>query len=373
MNTTGHSSRVVEAAPPVVHAVARRDDGMDEFGSEVDATLPPAEPSAWPPEPPGPRRRWATWALAALVAAQLPFVISWVSGSGLLGPAASRLTIESDPAGVEVFVDGRSAGRSPVQLSVAPGPRTIELRREGQSRTFPITVQAGEIVRHRFEFASRTTPATAGSLLQVSTEPARASVAIDGVPRGISPLSVAGLTPGEHTVSVRSGAGTVARTVQVQAGTTATVHVVLPRVPAGPAQGWVQVNAAATLEIAEQGQTLGVSNGPRLMLAAGEHVLDFSSADLGFSAQQNVRIEPGVGTTVSVELPLGAISVNAQPWAEVWIDGERIGETPLGNVSRALGPHEVVLRHPEFGERRFSVVVRGNQPVRVAADLRRPQ
>lgn len=373
MSTPSQSPRVVEAAPAAFSAVARLDSGMDEFGSEVDASPSPAQSSPHPPVPAGPRRRWATWALAALVAAQLPFVISWVSGSGLLGPAASQLTIESDPPGVEVLVDGKSAGRSPVRLSVAPGPRTIELRREGQSRTFPILVQAGEIVRHRFEFAARAGAPTAGSLLQISTEPPRASVAIDGVTRGISPLSVAGLTPGEHTVTVRSGAGTVARTVQVQAGATATVHVVLPRVPAVPAQGWVQVNTATTLNISQQGQPLGTTNGPRVMLPPGEHVLDFSNSDLGFSVQQQVRIEPGVGTTVSIELPPGAISVNAQPWAEVWIDGERVGETPLGNVSRPPGPHEVVLRHPELGERRFSVVVRVNQPVRVAADLRRPQ
>lgn len=371
MNTTRHSSRVVEAAPQAYPSADSTDSSMDEFGSEVESASAPE--TIQPPSAQSPRRRWGTWALAALVAAQLPFVISWVSGSGLLGPAESQLTIESDPAGVEVFIDGRAAGRSPVQLSVAPGARTIELRRDGQSRAFPITLQAGEIVRHRFEFAARAPVPSVGSLLQVSTEPARATVAIDGVPRGISPLSVAGLTPGEHTVTVRSGTSTVARIVQVQAGATATVHVVLPRTPAGPAQGWVQISAAATLDVAEQGQVLGNSNGARLMLTAGDHVLDFSNAELGFRAQQNVRVEPGVGTTISVELPPGVISVNAQPWAEVWVDGERVGETPLGNVSRPLGPHEVVLRHPELGERRFPVVVRLNQPVRVTADLRRSQ
>jgi hypothetical protein len=161
--------------------------------------------------------------------------------------------------------------------------------------------------------------------------------------------------------------------VQVQAGATATVHVVLPRAPTGPAQGWVQINTASPLEVSEQGQAIGSSASPRLMLAPGEHLLDFSNADLGFRTQQRVTIAPGAGTTLSVELPLGIISVNAQPWAEVWIDGQRAGETPLGNVTRPLGPHEIILRHPEFGDRTVPVVVRANQPVRVAADLRRPQ
>lgn len=373
MNTIGQTSRVVESGAQIFASESRVDDGMDQFGSEADLAAP--LPVLAPPPPAttaGTRRRWATWALALLVAAQLPFVVSWVSGSGLLGPAASQLTIESDPPGVAVFVDGRAAGLSPVQLSVSPGPRTIELRRDGQSRTFPITAQAGEIVRHRFEFASRPVVA-AGSLLQISTEPARAAVSIDDVPRGTSPLSVAGLTPGEHTVTVQSSTSTVTRVVQVQAGSTATVHVVLPRTPTGPAQGWVQINAATTLDVAEQGQMLGTTASPRLLLAPGEHLLDFSNDDLGFRTQQRVRIDPGAGTTLSVELPLGTISVNAQPWAEVWIDGERAGETPLGNVTRPLGAHEIVLRHPELGDRTVPVVVRANQPVRVSADLRRPQ
>ncbi len=373
MNTIGHPSRVVDSGTQIFAPESRTDEGIDQFGSEADLAAPPPAMAPPPAAGTGARRRWATWALALLVAAQLPFVISWVSGSGLLRPAASQLTIESDPPGVAVFVDGRAAGLSPVQLSVSPGPRTIELRRDGQSRTFPITVQAGEIVRHRFEFASRPVVAAAGSLLQISTEPARAGVSIDGVPRGISPLSVAGLTPGEHTVTVQSSTSNVTRVVQVQAGATATVHVVLPRTPTGPAQGWVQINAATTLDVAEQGQMIGTTASPRLLLPPGEHLLDFSNNDLGFRTQQRVRIEPGAGTTMAVELPLGTISVNAQPWAEVWIDGERAGETPLGNVTRPLGAHEIILRHPEFGDRTVPVVVRANQPVRVAADMRRPQ
>ena len=61
---------------------------------------------------------------------------------------------------------------------------------------------------------------------------------------------------------------------------------------------------------------------------------------------------PGKTTTVAVNLPSGSISINAQPWAEVWIAGERVGETPIANISRRVGSYEIVLRHPQLGERR---------------------
>jgi hypothetical protein len=63
--------------------------------------------------------------------------------------------------------------------------------------------------------------------------------------------------------------------------------------------------------------------------------------------------------------------VNAQPWAEVFVDGERVGETPIGNLSRRIGSHEVVFRHPELGERREVVVITAGKPARVGVDLRK--
>jgi hypothetical protein len=54
----------------------------------------------------------------------------------------------------------------------------------------------------------------------------------------------------------------------------------------------------------------------------------------------------------------------------VWIDDERIGETPLGNVPRSIGRHEIVFRHPTFGERKASVLVTLKEPARVSVDMR---
>jgi serine/threonine-protein kinase len=67
----------------------------------------------------------------------------------------------------------------------------------------------------------------------------------------------------------------------------------------------------------------------------------------------------------------GTLSVNAQPWAEVWVDGQRIGETPIGNLSLPIGHHELVVRHPQLGERRQTVAVGANGPSRIGIDLRR--
>ena len=64
------------------------------------------------------------------------------------------------------------------------------------------------------------------------------------------------------------------------------------------------------------------------------------------------------------------VALNATPWAEVWVDGERIGETPLGNVPVPIGAHEIVFRHPDLGERRAYATVAVGGPTRVGVDLR---
>jgi hypothetical protein len=65
------------------------------------------------------------------------------------------------------------------------------------------------------------------------------------------------------------------------------------------------------------------------------------------------------------------VNLNAAPWAEVWIDGKRVGETPIGNLSLPIGPHEVVFKNPDLGERRQAIQVTTGTPVRLSIDMRK--
>ena len=79
-----------------------------------------------------------------------------------------------------------------------------------------------------------------------------------------------------------------------------------------------------------------------------------------------LRSVPGEITTLAVAVPPGRLSVNAEPWAEVWIDNRPMGETPLANLEIPIGEHEVVFRHPDLGERRQNVIVRADTVARVS-------
>lgn len=136
------------------------------------------------------------------------------------------------------------------------------------------------------------------------------------------------------------------------------------------AGGWLTVKTPVPMQVFEGNRLVGTTDVERIMLPVGAHRLEVVSEALGYRSRQDVAIRAGETSTLRMEMPEGALAVNAQPWAEVWIDGERIGETPIGNLPRTIGPHEVVFRHPELGEKKTTVVVTLKEPARVGIDLR---
>jgi serine/threonine-protein kinase len=75
-------------------------------------------------------------------------------------------------------------------------------------------------------------------------------------------------------------------------------------------------------------------------------------------------------STVKLEFPNGTIALNATPWADVTIDGAKVGQTPIGNLPVTIGNHEVVFRHPDLGEKRQTATVTLTAPTRLSVDMR---
>jgi serine/threonine-protein kinase len=126
------------------------------------------------------------------------------------------------------------------------------------------------------------------------------------------------------------------------------------------------------VQLFEGGHLLGMSSIERIMVPAGHHDLEIVNELIGYRATRSIQVAPGKVTNVPVELPKGSMAINALPWAEVWMDGAKIGETPIGNFAVAAGSHDVVFRHPELGEQRETVLVTLKNPVRLSVDMRKP-
>ena len=281
--------------------------------------------------------------------------------------AMGALSVQTNPPGVAVFVDGLAHGNTPARVSLKAGPHILELRGRGVPRSIPITVSPGAEVSQYLELPQ--TP-TLGSLL-IQSDPSGAQVFVDGVDRGKAPANIAALTPGEHEVVLQGAAGPpVRQRVVIEAGVTASVLAPVSTAAPGPVSGWIALKAPMTIEVRENGKLLGTTDTDRIMLAAGRHELQLSNQTLGYQGTRAVMVPSGRVATVNIELPQGVININAAPWAEVFIDGRRVGETPIGNLPVTIGPHEVVFRHPQLGEKRQAVSVTLNAPVRVSVDMK---
>jgi hypothetical protein len=201
---------------------------------------------------------------------------------------------------------------------------------------------------------------------------AGARVLVDGQLRGAAPLTLTDLTPGEHDIAVETETGVNRQRVSVAAGTMALADfTALPSLPPPPTTGWISVAAPYEMQIIEDGRVIGSSASGRIELAPGKHTLELVNETLAFRTSVTVDIVIGRGTRVPVKLPLGSISINATPWAEIWIDGERVGETPIGNLPVTIGAHEVVFKHPELGEERHAVSVTAAAPARLSVNLKK--
>ena len=275
--------------------------------------------------------------------------------------------IDSRPPGAAVFIDGIAHGTTPLKVALGAGEHTLELKLEAVSRSLPLNVEAGTTMAHYIELASTPAPAVSTGRLDVASDPPGAQVSVDGAAKGRTPLNLADVQPGDHTVAITNGTSTVNRKVSVTAGNTATVFASL--VPPNAAAGWVTFKSPVDLQIFEGKNLVGSTAADRLMLPTGQHELELVNTELEFRRTMTVQVNAGSTATAPVELPNGTLSINALPWAEVTIAGKPVGTTPLGNLSVPIGSHEIVFRHPQLGERKRTVKVTATTPVRVGVDF----
>lgn len=134
--------------------------------------------------------------------------------------AVGSLRVETDTVGAEVVVDGQPEGKTPLLLVLPAGDHTVQISQGGASRTLDVTITEQTTVVHHVSLpASPAPPVTTGGI-EIVSDPVGQNVTVDGQPRGVTPVTVTGLSPGAHEVIVRRDTRFVQRTVQVAAGKT---------------------------------------------------------------------------------------------------------------------------------------------------------
>jgi hypothetical protein len=249
-------------------------------------------------------------------------------------------------------------------LAIVGGKIYMPAQSAEESAAAPSSATATSTAPRAAAAPAGTAGASGTGRLEIETQPAGAKVLIDGKPAGESPLALDGVAAGRHTVTFVSASGSLKRTVRIEPGRTVKLDVPI-------FSGWVGIYAPFVVEVAEGGRVIGTTEESRLMLSPGKHQLTLINRELGYKSVQTVDIEPGEVRSITID-PRGAVNLNAAPWAEVWIDGRKAGDTPIANLQLPLGTREVTFRHPQFGERRVVVTVKGTGAAAVSVDMSKP-
>jgi hypothetical protein len=260
-------------------------------------------------------------------------------------PRLGTAVIESTPSGVAVIVDGTAAGKTPMRLELAAGAHDVELLLRGVSRRQQITIARGAETAVSIDWNAKPTGG-----LQVSSEPAGARVLIDGRERGVTPLELHDLAAGEHAVRLESAEGSVSRTVRIGAGRTESItESIYP--------GWIHVSAPFDVTVMEGSRGVQLDSSSRALLEPGAHTLRLQNRSFAFSESRQIVVEPGGTTEVSIASPTSSLTVAGPAGAEVFVDGERVGQIPLASYPVKLGTRDVMVVEPSGATHHRSLMI----------------
>ena len=306
---------------------------------------------------------WAGGALLLVAAAAAAVLLRGTPETTSIAAAAgARVPVRSEPSGAAVLLDGRDTGVvTPGEIEVkAPLPAqvTLTFRRAGHAdvtHTLRLPLPPGEAVTVPLQPSART---------PVRTQPAGATVALDGAPvAGVTPVELALDPAREHRIAL-SLAGYAGQEIRVKPGAVpAAIDVALERlVPPGT----VAVESAYPLDVLWRGRALAQGEtSPRVQLPGGRQLLTLQATSVFLKTDVLVDVPPG--GELALQAPaLGKLNMRATPDnCEVFVDDVFVDYPPILDRPVAVGRHDVSFRWPDGARSLQAVDVKAGAPAYV--------
>jgi hypothetical protein len=255
-----------------------------------------------------------------------------------------------------------------------PATRRFSFLRNVAIGLAAVALLEGIVIAQLLTKATATnTSAAAGTVpLTIASPTPGDRVFIDGREVGVTPYKLS-MASAPHAIQVIARQNAAVATPPTAGPAAASADPRTASAIAAAAQrqrsGGLRLSTPIDLQVLEGEHVLGTSADGPIVASAGVHQLDFINTSIGFRSHQSVTIKAGEIIRLNVQPPDGRVSINAQPWAQVWIDGNPVGETPLANLTVSAGEHEIVFRHPQLGERRETTIVKSGVQTRISTTL----
>jgi len=279
------------------------------------------------------------------------------------------LLVNSD-AGGDVYVDGQRKDAAPAIISgLTAGDHVVEVKKDG----FPpwrqtVTVPAGQQVKVTASFAAAT-----NSTLRIIANETDVEIFVDGESKGKAPVTLQSIKPGEHIVGGRKTRfKPMEQTVRVAPGENAIVSFRMEVAPPDRPRASLKVQSQVpNAEVFVDGSSLGRAPIDRNDLDPGKHYIVVHKDGFTDFKREVVLLENQSITMVADLSATGAVRVLSSPeGAEVKIDGELIGKTPVQRDAVPSGDHIVEFKMKGFFDHKETMKIEGGREKVFSVDLK---
>lgn len=253
------------------------------------------------------------------------------------GPKQGELRVDSEPQAT-VFLDDKNIGKTPYRDKVNTGDYTIKLVPD--STTTQLTTWQGKVsvgqnlltyVNANISDSDLTTAVdviwlekitSRGSEFSVTTSPDGATLVVDDAVKGVTPLSLQDITPGDHRVSINNN-GFLSRSLKIKttAGYRLIANLKLALSPGGPAP---TASPTASITPAPTGKKSATTSASQVPDPAKPFVV-IKDTPTGFL---RVRMDPSTGATEAARVNPGekyTIVDSQNGWYQIKYDGTNSG------------------------------------------------
>jgi hypothetical protein len=171
-------------------------------------------------------------------------------------------------------------------------------------------------------------------------------------------MTILDLEVGQHTLVLKSSAGTITRRFTIKNNTTTMLSESI-------FSGWLAIFSPIPITVLIDGSPVNLTDEGRVMVTPGKHEVEFISERFNYRAKETLDVTPGETTAHTLNLPMGTVRVTAPEGSEIKVDGAAAEGTPAEGLPVTIGAHEISASHPTLGERRASIDVRHGDPTDV--------
>jgi len=260
------------------------------------------------------------------------------------GAGTGWLSISTEPY-TEIYIGGDKIGIAPViKHEMKAGKYKVKLvnEAEGINITVVVVIQVGQVTKIIRDIKPPP-PKGEGFLSVMSTPPA--TVYVDGNKIGLTPQVKIPLKPGKHSVTLISLEDEIQYKQKIVIKPGKHVKIVKNFEEKGDG-GTLSVTTDPTTDVYVDGNKIGTTPIMKYKLEPGSYKITFINEDFGIDSTTSATITDGKVTKIAKSFmkassEKGTLSVMTQPPTAVYVDGKKIGNTPIKSYGLTPGTHEV--------------------------------